>query len=174
VPLDWATTQNNLGIALRALGEQEGGTARLDEAVAAYRAALGEWGRYRSPFRGGDRAELDWAMTQNNLANALATLGKRENRTEWLEEAVVAYRTALREFTRDWAPLQRSIIQNSLGNALSTLADSETGTGHLEEAIVAWEACLSAAIVSGPQEWVNEVRSHIDKAKAEKARRASK
>jgi tetratricopeptide (TPR) repeat protein len=34
-PLDWATTQNNLGNALRSLGERESGTARLEEAVAA-------------------------------------------------------------------------------------------------------------------------------------------
>ena len=40
VPLDWAMTQNNLGDALRALGERESGTARLEEAVAAYRPAL--------------------------------------------------------------------------------------------------------------------------------------
>ncbi len=39
MPLDWATTQNNLGAALRTLGERESGTARLKEAVAAYRAA---------------------------------------------------------------------------------------------------------------------------------------
>ena len=42
MPLDWATTQNNLGNALRTLGEREAGTARLEEAVAAYRAALEE------------------------------------------------------------------------------------------------------------------------------------
>ena len=36
------TTQNNLGNALVALGERETGTARLEEAVAAYRAALEE------------------------------------------------------------------------------------------------------------------------------------
>ena len=40
VPLDWATTQNNLGTALPTLGQRESGTARLEEAVAAYRAAL--------------------------------------------------------------------------------------------------------------------------------------
>ena len=34
VPLDWAKTQNNLGIALWRLGERESGTARLEEAVA--------------------------------------------------------------------------------------------------------------------------------------------
>ena len=63
MPLDWAMTQNNLGNALSTLGERESGTARLEEAVAAYRAALEERTRERVP--------LDWAMTQNNLGNAL-------------------------------------------------------------------------------------------------------
>ncbi len=45
----------------RTLGERESGTARLEEAVAAYRAALEERTRERVP--------LDWAATQNNLGN---------------------------------------------------------------------------------------------------------
>jgi hypothetical protein len=43
----WAGTQNNLGAALWALGERESGTARLKEAVAAFRAAREEWTRDR-------------------------------------------------------------------------------------------------------------------------------
>ena len=86
--LQWATTQNNLGTTLRSLGERESGTARLEEAVAAYRAALTERTRERVP--------LDWAMTQNNLGNALGSLGERENGTARLEEAVAAFRGALR------------------------------------------------------------------------------
>jgi hypothetical protein len=35
VPLQWATTQNNLGNALTTHGERESGTVRLEEAVAA-------------------------------------------------------------------------------------------------------------------------------------------
>jgi len=35
-PLDWAATQMNLGNALQTLGSRERGTARLEEAVAAY------------------------------------------------------------------------------------------------------------------------------------------
>jgi Tetratricopeptide repeat len=58
VPLAWATTQNNLGTALSTLGAREGGTARLEEAVAAYRAALEEWTR--------DRVPLDWAASTGN------------------------------------------------------------------------------------------------------------
>ncbi len=82
--------------ALR-LGERESGTARLEEAVAAYRAAL--TGNTR------ERAPLDWAMTQNNLGNALLSLGERESGTAQLEEAVAAYRAALTERTRERVPL---------------------------------------------------------------------
>ena len=80
VPLDWATTQNNLANALRTLGERESGTAKLEEAVAAYREALKERTRERVP--------LDWAMTQNNLAMRLrpsagARAGRRGSKKRW-------------------------------------------------------------------------------------------
>jgi tetratricopeptide (TPR) repeat protein len=86
-PLDWATTQNNLGNALWALGAREADKTRLEEAVAAYRNALEERTRGRVP--------LDWATTQNNLGNVLVTLGEREAGTARLEEAVAAYRASL-------------------------------------------------------------------------------
>ena len=72
--------QTNLGNALQSLGGRESGTARLEEAVAAYRAALEERTRERVP--------LHWAMTQMVLGNALLTLGERESGTARLEEAV--------------------------------------------------------------------------------------
>ena len=131
---DWATTQNNLGNALRRLGERESGTARLEEAVAAYRAALQERTRERVP--------LDWAMTQNNLGNALQTLGERESGTARLEEAVAAYRAALQECTRERVPLDWAMTQNNLGNALWTLGERESGTARLEEAVAAYRAAL--------------------------------
>jgi hypothetical protein len=52
-------TQNNLGDALRVLGERERGTERLEDAVTAFRNALLERTRERVP--------LDWTMTRNNL-----------------------------------------------------------------------------------------------------------
>ncbi|MBF0435742.1 MAG: hypothetical protein HQL77_10260 [Magnetococcales bacterium] len=39
-PLEWAGTQNNLGNALRALGERESGTEKLEAAVMAFEKAL--------------------------------------------------------------------------------------------------------------------------------------
>ena len=80
----------------RVLCERQGGTAKLEEAVAAYRAALEETR---------ERVPLGWAMTQNNLGNALRALGERESGTARLEEAVAAYRAALQERTRERVPL---------------------------------------------------------------------
>jgi exonuclease VII small subunit len=134
VPLDWAATQNNLGNALRTLGERESGTARLEEAVQAFRAALQEYTQ--------DRVPLDWAMTQNNLGNALQTLGERESGTARLEEAVQAYRAALQEHTQARVPLAWAMTQINLGNALATLGERESGTARLEEAVQAYRAAL--------------------------------
>ncbi len=116
------------------LGERESGTARLEEAVAAYRAALEERTRERVP--------LDWAMTQNNLGNALETLGERESGTARLEEAVAAYRAALEERTRERVPLEWAMTQMNLGNALEMLGERESGTARLEEAVAAYRAAL--------------------------------
>jgi tetratricopeptide (TPR) repeat protein len=118
VPLDWAMTQNNLGNALLTLGQRETGTAKLEEAIVAYREALKERTRERVP--------LDWAMTQNNLGNALLTLGQRETGTTKLEEAIVAYREALKEQTPERVPLQWAMTQNNLGHALLLIGQPET------------------------------------------------
>jgi tetratricopeptide (TPR) repeat protein len=93
----------------------------LGQAVAAYRAALEERTRERVP--------LDWAMTQNNLGNALFTLGEREGGTARLEQALAAYRAALEELTRERVPLDWARTQTNLGTALSTLGERESGNG---------------------------------------------
>ena len=85
VPLQWAATQNNLGVRFQRLGERERGRRELEEAVAAFREALKEFARAGPP--------LDWEVTQSNLAVALAILGERENANE-LDEAIAVYREA--------------------------------------------------------------------------------
>ncbi|WP_439123821.1 tetratricopeptide repeat protein [Marivita sp.] len=129
-----AATHVIQGIALSTLGQRESGTARLEEAAAAYRTALEDYTREREP--------MNWAMTQNNLGIALSTLGERESGTARLEEAVAAYRAALEEYTQERVPLDWSTTQNNLGIALRTLGDRENGTARLEEAVVAYRAAL--------------------------------
>ncbi len=106
--------ENNLGNALLTLGERESGTARLEQAVAAYRAALQERTRERVP--------LQWATTQNNLGTALRTLGARASGAARLEEAVAAYRDALQERTRERVPLDWAVSTGNQGVALRLLA----------------------------------------------------
>jgi hypothetical protein len=62
-------TQNNLGAALQTLAERESGTARLEEAVAAYQAAL----EILEP----SQATYYVGGTQRNLARAEAELASR-------------------------------------------------------------------------------------------------
>jgi tetratricopeptide (TPR) repeat protein len=119
----------NLGNTLRVLGERESGTARLEEAVKAYREALKEYTRECVP--------LDWATTQISLGAALETLGERETGTARLAEAVEAYREALQELTRERVPLEWATTQNNLGTALKDLGTRENGTARLAEAVEA-------------------------------------
>ncbi len=155
LPEDWATTQNNLGIALQEHGKRRGGEEGrklLKEAVAAYRAALEERTR--------DRLSQDWAMTQNNLGTALKEQGIRtggEPGKRLLEEAVAAYRAALEERTRNRLPQDWAMTQNNLGNALSEQGrrtGGEAGRNLLEEAVAAYRAALEVYTREHlPQDW---------------------
>ena len=123
-----------LGNALLTLGERESSTGRLEQAVAAYKAALEERTR--------DRVPLDWAATQNNLGAALSNLGKRESGPERLEQAVAAYNAALEEHTRERVPLNWATTQNNLGTVLQALGERESGPERLEQAVAAYKAAL--------------------------------
>ena len=68
-PLAWAATQNNLGVALGALGEREAGIVRFEEAVARYHQALSIYEPARATFY--------MEMTRRNLARCEALLAER-------------------------------------------------------------------------------------------------
>lgn len=80
-------TQNNLGNALQALGERQGDTVRLEEAVAAYRAALSERTRERVP--------LDWAKSTASLGVAHAWLAERTGDVQKAQTALSQIELAL-------------------------------------------------------------------------------
>ena len=71
-PDDRAQIHFGYALLCQTIGEQSGQSDQLAEAVAAYRAALTEYTRERVP--------LDWAMTQNNLGNALADAWRARER----------------------------------------------------------------------------------------------
>jgi hypothetical protein len=141
-----------------AIGEQSGQSDQLAEAIAAYRAALTEWTRERVP--------LQWAMTQNNLGNALTSLGGRESGTARLEEAVEAYRAALTERTRERVPLDWAMTQNNLGAALQRLGERESGTARLEEAVAAFDAALEVFVAAKANYYIEHTQDNRARAAA--------
>jgi tetratricopeptide (TPR) repeat protein len=146
VPLAWANVQMGLGNALRALGERETGTARLEQAVAAYRLVLQEITRERMP--------QDWAKAQIGLGWALRAFGEHEAGTVRLQEVVTASRDALKEWTRQHMPFEWASMQVVLGCALWTLGQREAGTASLEEAATAFRAALQEWTRGGdPTNW---------------------
>ena len=113
--MSWATTFNNLGSALRQLGEYRKGPRTLEQSVAAFQNALAERTRERVP--------QDWAMTQNNLGAALQTLGNRQQEPQLLEQAVGAYEKALQEITRARSAMSWAMTLANLGAVRMQLAE---------------------------------------------------
>jgi tetratricopeptide (TPR) repeat protein len=89
-----------------------------------------------------------------------------------LEEAITAYRGALKERTRERVPLQWAMTQMNLGNALCKLGNAlcklgerETGTARLEEAITAYDAALKV-FVPARAIYTDACRNNRDRAQA--------
>ena len=70
MPLQWAITQYNLGLALATLGERESGPARLEQAVSAFRDALQEFTQEQTPRY--------HSMAQRSLEIVLEALQKKQ------------------------------------------------------------------------------------------------
>jgi tetratricopeptide (TPR) repeat protein len=96
-------------------GDTQGDNAALLVAIAICRELLKE----RTP----ERTPLDWAMTQNNLGNALAALGERESGTARLQEAVAAYDAALSVFVLTRADYHTGHCRANRERALALLAE---------------------------------------------------
>jgi len=135
----WARLQDVLGttlfyLALPAAGDDKE-QRELTEAVAAFRAAL----EVRTP----DRDRRDFAVSRNNLANALQLLATRRQTVDGLAEAVSAYGDALTEFTREADPHQWSTIEHNMGVALRMLGEDGKVVDTLGKAVAAFRAALT-------------------------------
>ena len=71
------------------------------------------------------RRTLDWAITRNNMAVVLQTLGERATDTGALEEALAIFRESLAIFEREKDDLNWAAAQNNIGNVLLTLGERE-------------------------------------------------
>jgi Tetratricopeptide repeat len=113
-------TQNNLGRALKTLGEREGGTPRLEEAVAVCCMALEESTRERVP--------LEWAQTQKNLGDALGLLAKRRKDFALLEEALACMRGAVDAYQQVGEGYWLPIAQRRIAEMEAELAEMKAQT----------------------------------------------
>jgi tetratricopeptide (TPR) repeat protein len=93
-------------------------------------------------------SDAERGRAHDDLGTALATLGERESGTERLDEAVAAFHDALKEKTRERAPLDWAVTQNNLGNALAAIGERESSAARLEEAVAAYREAL--------KEWTRE------------------
>ena len=82
------------------------------------------------------------AKVQVILGNALRMYGAQTGRSDALQEAVVAYREALKERPREKVPQEWAAAQNSLGMALSSLGELESDPARLQEAVAAYREAL--------------------------------
>lgn len=81
-------------------------------------------------------------QTRLILANSLGILGDESGDRQPLDEAVQAYREALKEFPRETAPLKWAEVQNNLGVVLLMLGERDSGTKYLEEAVQVYREAL--------------------------------
>lgn len=164
-----AWMQSDLGDAVRILGGRESGKARLEEAVAIYRAALEERTRERVP--------LDRAWTQSRLGDALGALGDafiargdQENGTARLASSLPTtckfverdqYDRFVGNCTRaDGANVQRWLVRN--GHAMDWPRYSNGGFAKEQSAARAEKIGVWQGSFQPPWEWRTAQRKQSD------------
>ena len=131
-PLQYASTQNNLGTAYWNLAQHQQSATNLKRAIAAYREALPHY----NPEPGETDLEnpspqaLNYGMIQNNLGTAYWNLARYEQPQDYLQLAIWAYRSALNYRTATAAPAASAATQNNLGTAYWHLANREGISSH--------------------------------------------
>ncbi len=137
-PLHWAETHSNRGATLYHLALRESDPHRvvavLGEAAGAFRQALEEITRERSP--------LKWAGIKDNLGLVLSTSAERTGDTASLDQAISAYDEALSERTRERVPLEWASSTNNLANAWYRYGELTHEAEHLRKAIPLYEGIL--------------------------------
>jgi tetratricopeptide (TPR) repeat protein len=145
---EWAITQHSLGNILAIVGKRESGTAKLEDALSAYRASLTVLTQEAAPYTR--------ASVQTQLGDTLTTLSEREGGRTHLVEAIAAYRAALEERVREQDQVGSASIQKALAGALERLGEMEGGTAHLEEAVAAYRIAVeSSSRERAPLEWAH-------------------
>ena len=132
-PLDYASTQNNLGNTYTALATIEDRIVNLAQALAAYTEAL----RFHTP----EAAPLDYAMTQNKPGHYLRR--SRRHRRQGRQPRAGHLRLSQGpELPHSEPPRSTTRTQYNLGNTYHGLAALKDKATNLERAIAAYIEAL--------------------------------
>ena len=88
-------------------------------------------------------SQMQRAELQHALGLVLGVVGEQGGDKQALIDATMAFRAALKEWTRQRVPLQWAMAQNNLGTALMRLGERESGSERLMEAVAAYRAALT-------------------------------
>src|SRR5262249_6207652 len=105
--------------ALLDQGDFSGDSAFLPHAIDDYEKTL--------DFVAGEKQQVQWAATENNLATTLSILGEREAGTVSLDRSVEAYQASLSVYTREAYPDDWASTYGNLGTVYWRLGQREKG-----------------------------------------------
>ncbi|MEP7211179.1 MAG: caspase family protein, partial [Alphaproteobacteria bacterium] len=138
-PAEFGRMNFNLGLCLENL-DDAGVAGALDEAIAAFRAALTAYPR--------DRASTDWADTQFRLGFAIhAKVSKASDGIDGISDAIAAYEAAQEIRTKEAEPFGWAEIENYKGTAYGLLGVRTNDKAALQQGrddiAAAWEVFKS-------------------------------
>lgn len=149
-PQERAKAQHDLANALQSLAlyDTERHVELLKESVKTFRAALTVYTREAFP--------QEYALVQNDLGDTLKIqmrgVESKEERLEFVNEAIAARRAVLTVYTREASPQEWAKAQYKLGGALEV---QDNNGELLGEAVNAYRAALTVYTPeTDPKEWV--------------------
>ena len=127
-PLEYAQTQNYLGVAYGELAKIENRKTNLEKTIKCYEETLS--------ITTMDKFPLDYAEVINNLGLAYLDLAEEKNKKEYLEKTIKYCKESLLVRTKDKYPLLYASTINNLANAYSRIAEvSDDPKASLEQSI---------------------------------------
>lgn len=106
--------------------------------------------------------QTDWAKAQFELGQALVADGQRRSGTRELKEAVLAFRAAAGEWSRENAPLKWATVQFELGRTLALLSRRSGDTSFRQESIAALGSALDVLVQAGEAPRAAEAKRLLD------------
>ncbi len=134
--------------ALRSHGDAHGDRAALEEALAAYQTVL-------DMVPNGVR-NRDWAITRNNMAVVLNTIGEMEEESDTLLRARDMFAESMSVFEAEKDDVNWAAAKNNIGNILLLLGLRAGDFAMMEEGLAAYRAALDRRDrTKVPLDWAN-------------------